>query len=187
MNSEARPTRRLTERVSQRVTAFDERADAALEPWRERRGIDRVFHLASEYGDFSLIWQVIGAVYGLAIRRDWRDWLLFTALLGLESLIVNQGIKRLFRRTRPTETGDPRFQVRRPSTSSFPSGHASSAFFAASLLTVWSGWPWAPLWFAIALVVGLSRAIVRIHHASDVVGGMVTGLILAQIAIIWFP
>ncbi|MCX6519171.1 MAG: phosphatase PAP2 family protein [Actinobacteria bacterium] len=170
--------------LTSRVSAFDDRADRALEPWRARRGIDRMFHLASEYGDFSLIWQVIGAAYGLGIRRDWREWLLFTALLGLESLVVNQGIKRLFRRTRPTETGDPRFQVRRPSTSSFPSGHASSAFFAATLLTVWSGWPWAPLWFAIATVVGLSRAIVRIHHPSDVVGGMVTGLLLAQVALL---
>lgn len=169
--------------IGSRVGAFDARVDAALEPWRERRGIDRLFHLASEYGDFSLIWQVIGAAYGLGVRRDWREWLMFAALIGIESLIVNQGVKRLFRRTRPTETGDPRFPVRKPRTSSFPSGHASSAFFAATLLTFWSSWPWAPLWFAIALVVGLSRAIVRIHHPSDVVGGMVVGVVLAGIAI----
>ncbi len=170
-----------------RVAAFDERADRALEPWREQRGIDRMFHLASQYGDFSLIWQVIGAVYGLGVRREWREWLLFAALLGAESLIVNQVIKRFFRRTRPTQAGDPRFPVRAPRTSSFPSGHASSAFFAASVLTVWSSWTYAPVWFAIAAVVALSRAIVRIHHPSDVLGGMVIGLVLAQVAIIWFP
>lgn len=170
--------------MTARVASFDERADLALEPWRERRGVNRMFHLASEYGDFSLIWQVIGAAYGLGVRREWREWVAFAALMGAESLIVNQGIKRLFRRTRPTETGDPRFQVRRPRTSSFPSGHASSAFFAATLLTVWSSWPWAPVWFAIAAVVALSRAIVRIHHPSDVVGGMVAGLALAQVALL---
>lgn len=143
-----------------------------------------MFHLASEYGDFSLIWQVIGAVYGLGIRRDWREWLVFAALLAAESLIVNQMIKRLFRRTRPTESGDARFPVRRPRTSSFPSGHASAACCAATLLTVWSSWPWAPLWFAIASIVALSRAIVRIHHPSDVAGGMVVGLLLAQVALL---
>jgi undecaprenyl-diphosphatase len=143
-----------------------------------------VFHLASTVGDFSLVWQVIGLVYGIGIRHDWRATLWFAALIAIESLIVNQGIKRLFRRTRPTETGDPRLQVRKPRTSSFPSGHASSAFFAATLLTVWSSWPWAPLWFAIALVVAISRAVVRIHHPSDVVGGMITGLVLAQIALL---
>jgi undecaprenyl-diphosphatase len=167
-----------------RVAAFDARVDAALEPWRDRRGVDRVFHLASTLGDFSLVWQVIGAVYGLGVRRDVREWLVFAALIGAESLIVNQVIKRLFRRTRPTETGDPRFPVRRPRTSSFPSGHASSAFFAATLLTVWSSWPWAPLWFAIACLVAVSRAVVRIHHPSDVVGGALVGLTLAAVAIL---
>jgi len=143
-----------------------------------------VFHLASTVGDFSLVWQLIGAVVGLLVRRDWREWLVFAALIGVESLIVNQVIKRMFRRTRPTETGDPRFPVRRPRTSSFPSGHASSAAFAATLLTVWTSWPWAPLWFAIALVVATSRAVVRIHHPSDVVGGLVVGLGLAAIALL---
>lgn len=166
-----------------RVAAFDARVDTALEPWRDRRGVDRVFHLASAVGDFSLVWQVIGAGYGLGVRRDWREWLLFAGLIGIESLIVNQGIKRMFRRTRPTETGDPRFPVRKPRTSSFPSGHASSACFAATLLTVWSSWAWAPVWFTIALVVALSRAVVRIHHPSDVAGGMVVGLALAAIAL----
>eukprot|EP01041_Mallomonas_annulata_P018989 gene18990-biopygen12024 len=29
-----------------------------------------MFHLASEYGDFSLIWQVIGAAYQLAFDKN---------------------------------------------------------------------------------------------------------------------
>ncbi|MEZ5218677.1 MAG: phosphatase PAP2 family protein [Ilumatobacteraceae bacterium] len=64
--------------------------------------------------------------------------------LGVESLLVNQGLKRLFRRDRPTTTGDDRYRVRQPSTSSFPSGHASAAFFAARLLTRRSPASWAP-------------------------------------------
>jgi len=91
-------------------------------------------------------------------------------------------IKRLFRRTRPTATGDDRFVVRKPSTSSFPSGHASSAFVAATLLTAWGGRRTAPLWFGTAAVVGVSRAYVRIHHASDVVAGAALGLVLGNIA-----
>jgi len=106
----------------------------------------------------------------------------FSALIGAESLIVNQGLKRVFRRVRPTEMGDPRFPVRKPSTSSFPSGHASAAFFAASLLTHWGGARTAPLWFGAAGVVATSRAYVRIHHPSDIVGGAAVGLALAGVA-----
>ena len=107
---------------------------------------------------------------------------MFAALVGAESLVVNQGIKRLFRRTRPTEAGDDRFPVRRPTTSSFPSGHASSAAFAATVLTGWDGggsprcggrWP---------STVAVSRAYVRIHHASDVVAGLATGAALGLAA-----
>jgi undecaprenyl-diphosphatase len=108
----------------------------------------------------------------------------FALLIGAESLILNQGIKRLFRRGRPTVAGDPRTPVRRPRTSSFPSGHASAAAFAATLLVVWAGAAWAPLWIAIALVVACSRAVVRIHFASDVLAGVLTGLLLAQVALL---
>lgn len=169
--------------IGERVDRFDDRADAVLENVRGRnRVVDRVFLTASEVGDFSMIWQVVNVVRGV-VTHHYAQMLLFAALLGAESLVVNQGIKRLFRRVRPTETGDPRYQVRTPRTSSFPSGHASSAFYAASILTAWSGWVSAPAWFALALVVAVSRAFVRIHHASDVVGGAVVGAVLAQIAL----
>lgn len=169
--------------IGERVDRFDDRADAVLENVRGRnRVVDRVFLTASEVGDFSMIWQVVNVVRGV-VTHHYAQMLLFAALLGAESLVVNQGIKRLFRRVRPTETGDPRYQVRTPRTSSFPSGHASSAFYAASILTAWSGWVSAPVWFALALVVAVSRAFVRIHHASDVVGGAVVGAVLAQIAL----
>ena len=97
---------------------------------------------------------------------------------------MNQGIKRLFRRERPTTSGDHRFDVRTPSTSSFPSGHASSATFATVILTSYSGFPVAFIWIAIALVVALSRVVVRIHHLSDIIGGVVTGALLSIPAVV---
>ena len=165
------------------VESFDAWADAQLERLRGKRSSDVVFTTASELGDFSLIWHFVGAVRGLTSDHHANQAFIFSTLIGAESLIVNQGIKRLFRRTRPTETGDPRYPVRKPSTSSFPSGHASSAFFAASILTAWGGAVTAPAWFALAGVVGTSRAYVRIHHPSDVVGGALVGLALGQVAL----
>ncbi len=170
------------------IERFDAVADAGLEHLRGRvRAADRTFQLASTYGDFSAIWHVAGAIRALAgwSNHDWRNAkqaVVLSAFLGVESLIVNQGLKRLFRRVRPTETGDPRFHVRRPSTSSFPSGHASSAFFAATVLTGWDGWRWAPLWFGLAVIVALSRAWVRIHHVSDVIAGAIVGTALGLLA-----
>jgi undecaprenyl-diphosphatase len=101
----------------------------------------------------------------------------------VESLFVNQGVKRVFRRERPTTNGDERFNVRTPVTSSFPSGHASSAFFAAVVLASWSPTSWAVLWFAIAVCVALSRVMVRLHHLSDIVGGALVGVALGFVAV----
>lgn len=164
------------------VSSFDDWADDQLERLRGKAVPDATFSAASHLGDFSLIWHIIGTVRGFSSDARADQAILFSALIGAESLIVNQGIKRVFRRVRPTETGDPRFPMRKPSTSSFPSGHASAAFFAASVLTHWGGARTAPLWFGAAGVVATSRAYVRIHHASDVVGGAAVGLALAGVA-----
>jgi undecaprenyl-diphosphatase len=163
------------------VDAFDERVDALLEALRGNPVFDRIFATATHVGDFSLIWHVIGIVRGLAKGRL-DQTLLLAAMLGVESLIVNQGVKRLFRRERPTQTGDERLPVRRPSTSSFPSGHASSAAFAAMVLSGWDGPRLGMIWWKIAAIVGISRAYVRIHHGSDVVAGAVVGSLLGLAA-----
>lgn len=164
------------------VSDFDDWADDRLERVRGRTVPDAVFSAASKLGDFSLIWHIVGAARGVTSDTRADQAIIFSSLIGAESLLVNQGIKRVFRRARPTETGDPRFPVRKPSTSSFPSGHASAAFYAASLLTYWGGARTAPLWFGAASVVATSRAYVRIHHPSDIVGGAVVGLALAEAA-----
>jgi membrane-associated phospholipid phosphatase len=160
-----------------RVDAFDSRVDELLEHLRGHPLADFVFTNTTHVADFSMIWHGIGIVRGIVKGRP-DQVIVLAALLGAESLVVNQGIKRLFRRERPTTTGDDRLQVRRPSTSSFPSGHASSAVFAAMVLSGWDGPVLSALWFKIAAVVGISRAYVRIHHGSDVVAGAFVGVVL---------
>lgn len=159
------------------VDRFDERADELLEHLRGHPLADRLFTSASLVGDFSLVWHAIGIGRGIAKGRT-DQVLVLAALLGFESLLVNQGVKRLFRRQRPTTTGDDRMQVRRPRTSSFPSGHASSAAFAATILASWDGPRLGAIWWSIAAIVGVSRAYVRIHHASDVIAGATVGAAL---------
>jgi membrane-associated phospholipid phosphatase len=163
-----------------RVDTFDRRVDELLERLRGHPAADGLFLAASHLGDYSLIWHIIGITRGI-IRRKPDEVVVLAALLGIESLIVNQGVKRLFRRDRPTWTGDDRLPVRQPKTSSFPSGHATSATFAAMILTSWDGRRLGSVWFAIAAIVGTSRAYVRIHHASDVVGGAVVGVVLGMV------
>jgi len=165
------------------MTTFDEAGDRVLEPLRNHRATNALFGFASKVGDFSVVWHVVGLVRAIGSVDRLQQALALSIALGFESLIVNQGIKKLFKRERPTTSGDHRFDVRTPSTSSFPSGHASSATFAAIVLTSFTGFPLVLLWISIAVVVALSRVVVRIHHLSDIVGGIATGAFLGGIAI----
>jgi len=166
------------------MTAIDDAGDRILEPLRNNRFSVVVFNAASKVGDFSIVWHLCGLLYAIGSMQRAKEALALSAALGIESLIVNQGIKRLFRRERPTMSGDHRFDVRTPSTSSFPSGHASSATFAAVILTTYTGFPLAFVWFGVAVIVALSRVVVRIHHLSDILGGVVTGALLSIPAVL---
>ena len=156
------------------LARFDARADAALERFRGNRAVDRLMTTATHVGEFSTVWHVAGVTRGVVTGR-WDQTIALAVGLGTESLAVNQVLKRMFRRPRPTRTGDERFEIRTPLTSSFPSGHASAAAFAAITLVRWDGAKSAPLWVPLAATIAVSRAYVRIHHASDVVGGLVVG------------
>ncbi len=163
--------------------SFDNTGDRILEPLRANRVTNSVFGAASTVGDFSIIWHITGLLYAIGSMHRFHEAIALSIALGAESIIVNQGVKRIFRRERPTVSGDDRFDVRTPSTSSFPSGHASSATFAAMILISMTGFPLAILWLGLAAIVALSRVVVRIHHLSDIVGGVITGAILGTIAV----
>jgi len=163
--------------------SFDTAGDRILEPLRTNPITKSVFGIASTIGDFSIIWHITGLLYAIGSLHRLHQAIALSIALGAESIIVNQGVKRIFRRERPTVSGDERFEVRTPSTSSFPSGHASSATFAAIILISMTDFPLAILWIILATIVALSRVVVRIHHLSDIVGGVITGAILGAIAV----
>ncbi|MDP9403652.1 MAG: phosphatase PAP2 family protein [Actinomycetota bacterium] len=166
-------------RTRQRIAALDASADRAVERWRGNRAADRLFYGASALGDHSLIWVILGAVRGLRSEHDFAAAARVGAGVAVESVLVNLVIKSLFRRTRPPWDVERPHRLRRPRTSSFPSGHATSAFTSAVLLSegdlLW------PLYYALAVVVAASRVHVRIHHASDVLAGAAMGLAFGHI------
>ena len=162
---------------------LDARVDLLLEPLRRWRPTVWLFSVASLLGDFGMLWHIIGIGRAIGDSRRWTQAVTLSALMGIESLTVNQGIKPFFQRRRPTERGDSRFRVRKPRTSSFPSGHASSAFFASIVLAGWTTAPATALWFAFATVIATSRVATRIHHFTDVVVGAFVGAVMGGLAL----
>jgi len=168
------------------VAPVDASVDAAVEavtPDPPLSPVDQFFYALSSAADHGLLWLALGS--GRAARAgEPAIALKLGALLGAESILTNGIVKSFFRRVRPQEhfTHDQPlpYGMHRPITSSFPSGHAASAFMAATLLA--RGSPAAPAYYGLAGLVAYSRVHVRMHHLADVLGGAVLGLALGRIA-----
>jgi undecaprenyl-diphosphatase len=174
-------------RARDRIRRFDAAVERRWERLRGRPALDRLFYAASELGDFSLVWHLLGAARSLAPGRGPADAARFSLTMGVESALVNGPVKALFGRIRPYDDDVVRpHRLRRPRTSSFPSGHASAAFTAAALLSDDASPLAAAGVYAVAAVVSASRVHVRIHHPSDVVAGALLGVALGRIALrVW--
>lgn len=162
----------------EQIDRFDDVVDRWWDNLRGRPVVDRVFYAASEAADFSVLWHTAGASQA-AIAGDPRVSTTVSTALAVEAALVNGPIKAMFRRTRPLHHGPRPHHLREPKSSSFPSGHASAAMVAAAMLSRRGG---APIWYGVAAVVATSRIHVRIHHASDVAGGLALGAALGAIA-----
>jgi membrane-associated phospholipid phosphatase len=107
------------------------------------------------------------------------------ASIALASAVVNQVLKPLGARRRPDrrvhEVPLAR-QVAMPHSTSWPSGHAASAFAFAT--GVGAAWPAAgvPL-TVVASLVAYSRVHTGVHYPSDVIAGTASGVALAPVAV----
>jgi membrane-associated phospholipid phosphatase len=166
--------------LSRVIAVFDAAVDRRVDRVRGNPVLDRVMYTASELGNFSLVWHLVSTTRAVAPDRRLAHAVRVAAFLGAESVLVNGPVKSLFRRHRPVWEHERPLRLRVPKTSSFPSGHASSAAVAAVLLSERdSAWP---LYCGLGAVVAVSRVYVGVHHASDVVAGAAVGLALGRAA-----
>lgn len=168
-----------TNNLQKSIDRFDESVDRLFEPLRENIWWNRLFYSASGLADHSILWFLLAAIK--ATRSKEQAQLAQSAALALaaESVVINMGIKSLFRRQRPAYQGERPLPLRQPLTSSFPSGHASAAVCAYIFLS--KNDRLGPLYLLLALIIAPSRIHVKIHHASDVIGGIAIGLIFAKL------
>jgi membrane-associated phospholipid phosphatase len=143
----------------------------------------------SNAADHSRLWLGIAAAIALLGGRRGRRVAVEGAVsIGVTSAVVNQGLKRVAERDRPERQGPDLFTARHvpmPRSTSFPSGHAASAFaFAYSISRHLPGLA-VPLRL-LATAVAYSRVHTGVHYPGDVVIGSVTGAgTAAMVAAVW--
>jgi undecaprenyl-diphosphatase len=158
--------------VRAQLQAFDDAVDDLVDRIRSPQ-LDGIVYRLSSAADHSLLWNAAATVRAVVGDGDLGYVARFAAAMGIESAITNGAVKSLFGRLRPADYADIEFRhgLRKPITSSFPSGHATAGFCAATLLGGGG-------WYVAAACVAATRVYVRLHHASDVAAGAALGLAL---------
>ena len=110
-------------------------------------------------------------------RRPWFFVTLVAATLAADglSLLLRQWIGR---DRPPLVYPDPRPLVGVPHSGAFPSGHAATAFAAATVIARDSRRLAIPA-YALAALVAWSRVYVGVHWPLDVIGGAALGTLVA--------
>ena len=159
-----------------RARALDRAVDAAVTR-AQTPLLNAVFYPLSSAADHSLLWLATAGVREATGKARPGTAVRLVTVLGVESALTNLALKSVFGRIRPALdpalTGPLPWGLRRPVTSAFPSGHATAGFTAAVFLSRADP---GPPWYLIAGLVAFSRIYVRLHHASDVLGGAALGL-----------
>ena len=131
------------------------------------------------------------AAWGRGDAGGWRRGLLGGSAVAAAGLL-DQILKNLLCRARPSAGNAGAFFTGFPcvpapyALASFPSGHATTAFAVAAVLSFW--YPrWTAAWLALAAVVGWSRIALGSHFPSDVVAGAILGVAVALAFVRWVP
>ena len=97
------------------------------------------------------------------------------------------GLKQLFDRHRPPlRLGEPQPLVRLPPSPAFPSGHATTSFACALVLSAALPRLRWPL-LALAALIAFSRVYNGVHYPLDVLAGALLGALIALVVVRALP
>ena len=137
--------------------------------------LDPVLSRVSNAANYSRLWLCAAGLLSLSGADRRRAGLLGLAALGATSAVVNVAVKPALTRARPLRAESSRTEgVRMPTSGSFPSGHAASAFAFASAVGGERPTLATPLRLA-ATTVAYSRVHTGVHYPGDVVIGALIG------------
>ncbi|HEY3272610.1 MAG TPA: phosphatase PAP2 family protein [Methanocella sp.] len=139
------------------------------------------FFLVTQFGDSLLLIMASAFVFVLG-KKDVRALAAVLIIGLLVGNIVMGDIKDLIKRPRPE---GPKIQDYLASVSfAFPSGHAVTAFVAASIVGGYLGWKYRIGGYLLAALIAISRLYLVVHYATDVIAGALIGVFIGETAIL---
>jgi len=147
--------------------------------------LDKIMIFISSLGNKGMLWIAIGVLFLLFGFRNkrWRSrGFLVLFSLAANFLACNVALKPLIDRTRPYYVLDYTPLIPPVGDPSFPSGHTSASFAAATAIYAINK-KWGIAAYAFAAVMGFSRLYLGVHFPTDVLAGALVGTAAAMIII----
>jgi undecaprenyl-diphosphatase len=148
--------------------------------------LDDVFVRLGTIEKLGLVWIVLAFVVGLVTRPGLAaalGWAVLIAVVTFAADAVSFDVNDLVHRTRPFDAHPQIHPLYVVHSSSFPAGHAATAFAGAILLSYLAPRA-APLLVLLAAAIGYSRVYVGVHYPGDVLGGALIGVLCGGVAVL---
>lgn len=143
--------------------------------------LDVFMKIVTGSGEFGIIW-IAAIILCLAFRKTRKAGVAMAVAMVIGLIICNATLKPLVARPRPfTFREGLELLIAAPTDFSFPSGHTVSSFAAATGLFIYHRRLGivALVW---ALLMAFSRLYMYVHYPTDVIAGMLLGILCAVMA-----
>lgn len=147
--------------------------------------LDYVMAFFSYLGEAGGIW-IITSIIMMCFRKTRATGVMLLCAVAIGFVIGEIGLKNIIYRLRPfIQNPEVVPAIKPPAGYSFPSGHSCSSFAAAIVLAVRDKRFGIPA-IVIATLIAFSRLYNYVHFPSDVISGIILGVICAIVTVIFF-
>ena len=135
-------------------------------------------------GNAGILWIILSALF-LILPKTRKVGIMTSLSLILDLLSVNILIKRIVARTRPYEVIEGLTSLIGPQSDfSFPSGHTAASFAFATVILLTMPKKFSIPTLILAFLIALSRIYLGVHYPTDILGGIVIGVLCGISAVI---
>lgn len=171
--------------ISRKINKLDTYILFTIMKHTQNKYLDIAMPVVTILGNLGAVWIVMAIA--LLLDKSYRmvgSMVLITLIIS--TIIGEVMVKHLVRRSRPCiAKNDIRLLITKPTSYSFPSGHTLSSFAVAGVLSTYFT-EYRLIFIGIALLIALSRMYLYVHYPTDVIAGIILGLLCSKLVFIIF-